>query len=547
MAEEKKITTGYIGNALRSAANDHTTTFADEVFDTEKQKYQSDINEDLEQAIEAETARATAAEEAIIYNVSALNGESVFESISALLRDSNLNTLIPTSVRHGGMIIKFIQGSEKSSDNKYVQYRLMSTAWSTVVTDWQGIDNEPTAGSDNLVKSGGVANKLAELEPKIIDSDKYIKIELDKENRILSCTKTDGTKYVYLATDFINGLKSKGKDVITTDDFTQEIRDRISLLPNETKAEFVKVLLDSENKLIESIDKNGNKTFYGDITIKGKPTIAGVPECITAQYLRVLIDESNKMIWSVGKEGNITIYGNVSVEGNLYNEELKNVKETADYKSNPFPSYKLHNFRNPIFCGDSVTAGYWVEGTEEHRDTSTGSDEFNRYPTIFGQFYPHMNITVKARGGISATQWLTDFYPTIDFSEYDMVVIELGYNGLLSYNDIDIEGTNTNSYKKIVQGVRTQNQTAEIILVISSHSAFVTGWKSILDKFAEDYRCKVIDLTSKKYLNLDDAKYHGWSSATFDWAHFTRKGYRAKAYVVAREIADVLTDDTYYI
>ena len=34
--EEKKIATGYIGNALRSSAADHVTTFADEIFDYEK-------------------------------------------------------------------------------------------------------------------------------------------------------------------------------------------------------------------------------------------------------------------------------------------------------------------------------------------------------------------------------------------------------------------------------------------------------------------------------------------------------------------------------
>ena len=48
MAEEKKIATGYIGNALRSAADNHTTTFADEIFDTERQKYQNEVTADLE-------------------------------------------------------------------------------------------------------------------------------------------------------------------------------------------------------------------------------------------------------------------------------------------------------------------------------------------------------------------------------------------------------------------------------------------------------------------------------------------------------------------
>lgn len=191
MAEEKKIATGYIGNALRSTAADHTTTFADEIFDTERQKHQNEVNTDLEttdneikadleaetsramaaeeantQAIENETARATAAEQAIIYDVSSHNDGAVFESLSAILSSSNLSTLIPTSVRHGGMTIRFILGSEQSSDNKYVQFRLMSDTFNTTPANWQGVDDEPIAGSDNLVKSGGVAKKISELENK---------------------------------------------------------------------------------------------------------------------------------------------------------------------------------------------------------------------------------------------------------------------------------------------------------------------------------------------------------------------------------------------
>ena len=88
----------------------------------------------------------------IIYDVSARNNGVVFESLSALLSSSDLSTLIPTSVRRGGMTIRFIQ----SSDNKYVQYRLMSNNWSTVVANWQGVDDVPTAESDNLVKSGSL-------------------------------------------------------------------------------------------------------------------------------------------------------------------------------------------------------------------------------------------------------------------------------------------------------------------------------------------------------------------------------------------------------
>lgn len=100
----------------------------------------------------------------IIYDVSARNNGVVFESLSAILSSSNLSTLIPTSVRHGGMNIRFIQGSEQSSDNKYVQYRLMANTFSTTVTDWQGVDDEPTTGSNNLVKSGGIADYINKLK-----------------------------------------------------------------------------------------------------------------------------------------------------------------------------------------------------------------------------------------------------------------------------------------------------------------------------------------------------------------------------------------------
>lgn len=71
-----------------------------------------------------------------VYDVSAHNNDAVFESLQALLSSSNLSTLIPPLVRHGGMSIKFIQGSEQSSDNKYVQYRLISASWSTNMDDW---------------------------------------------------------------------------------------------------------------------------------------------------------------------------------------------------------------------------------------------------------------------------------------------------------------------------------------------------------------------------------------------------------------------------
>ena len=122
-------------------------------------------------AIAVEETRAKGAEENLdnkltdlearmIYDVSALNDDAVFESLQFLLSSSNLGTLIPTSVRHGGMSIRFIQGSVPSSDNKYVQYRLMASSFSTDEDDWQGVDDKPTDNSKNFVTSSGIKKAL---------------------------------------------------------------------------------------------------------------------------------------------------------------------------------------------------------------------------------------------------------------------------------------------------------------------------------------------------------------------------------------------------
>lgn len=123
----------------------------------------------------------------VIYDVSANNDGTTFASLSALLSSENLSTIIPISVRNGGMSIRFIQ----SSDNKYVQYRLMATAWSTNTADWQGVDEIPTEGSDNLVTSGGVMGELIGIEKLLYgegqdyDTEKlYFIIQLDNTNSL---------------------------------------------------------------------------------------------------------------------------------------------------------------------------------------------------------------------------------------------------------------------------------------------------------------------------------------------------------------------------
>jgi len=86
------------------------------------------------------------------------NGDGKF-TLEYILNSSNVNELIPINKREPGMTIQFVS----TSDNKYVQYRLMSKTWSTNISNWQGVDAEPVAGSKNLVESSGVKQQIAKI------------------------------------------------------------------------------------------------------------------------------------------------------------------------------------------------------------------------------------------------------------------------------------------------------------------------------------------------------------------------------------------------
>jgi len=97
----------------------------------------------------------------IVWDVTARNSNATFVSLSALLSDANLATLIPTTIRRGGMQIRFVH----SNDNNYIQFRYMKSDASTNATftnvaNWQGVDEEPTMLSANLVTSGGVCSEV---------------------------------------------------------------------------------------------------------------------------------------------------------------------------------------------------------------------------------------------------------------------------------------------------------------------------------------------------------------------------------------------------
>ena len=157
----------------------------------------------------------------VIYDVSENNGGVTFASLSALLYDANLSTLIPISVRCGGMNIRFVQ----TSDNSYVQYRLMSQDFTTDISQWQmvGNDTQFSKNQDTNESSIEIEDGKGYSIVKIDENGVYVKgkdVLVDKTEKTLP----DNKKGIIIETptDTItiddDGLKVNKKRPITIDE-----------------------------------------------------------------------------------------------------------------------------------------------------------------------------------------------------------------------------------------------------------------------------------------------------------------------------------------
>ena len=153
---------GNVTNALGHSENlavsqNLVTAELDKKFDKTSVVQEPGNSEELvmSQKAVSDKLKELSTEQEIIYDVSARNNGVVFESLQSLLSSPNLGTLIPTSVRHGGMTIRFIQNSVQSSDNNYVKFFCMAQNFTTDVTQWQGVDDE-IADNNNLISNAGV-------------------------------------------------------------------------------------------------------------------------------------------------------------------------------------------------------------------------------------------------------------------------------------------------------------------------------------------------------------------------------------------------------
>lgn len=230
-----------IGVVLRSHANEGSILVA--VKDDWRDKL-AEVRSDLSETI---TALEQEQIQGGVYDVSSHNDGAVFESLSALLGSANLSTLIPTSVRYGGMSIRFIQGYAPNSDNKYVQYMFMLSAFTDA--QFANIDNWRVDVSEFI---------YGDKHPK------FIKAVVGKNRKFVSAIDESGKHY------FPAGIESP-----TTDEINSRL-DKIN--HEEDNPKYIKAVVSKDRKMVSGVEDNGTYVFPAGIK---SPTIDLINERIS--------------------------------------------------------------------------------------------------------------------------------------------------------------------------------------------------------------------------------------------------------------------------
>lgn len=153
-----------------------------------------------------------------------------------------------------------------------------------------------------------------------------------------------------------------------------------------------------------------------------------------------------------------------------------------------------------IICiGDSLTDGLYAP-------ISVGKIKEN-YPYYLGRML-NANVLNTGTAGKYPSWFWENMYSQYDFSQYDCAILWLGTNGGMDIDDINIDGTEANCYKKIIEGIKSQKNDILIIL----GRVFVTGQKGSEVSFpSAEQTNEVIDYCGN-YYNLPIIDFSDLSS-----------------------------------
>ena len=387
-----------VGGRLHSIATGNVLAGANEILDDDKNKKQNVINAEVDIAL---ADRYTKEE---TYNKNELDSLITTPDVQYVPVTATEQTTVVTDVLPATGAANTIYRVGNWDGSKYTTTVYSEYAWngSTYVllnVKEYGIDDEPTAGSDNLVKSGGIASAYG----SYIENPEFVYVKTDNKGRILWAIKIDGSIYYgtgvpqqvidYIEEKIAELSLDEYEDIVTFladlekgDKTLQDLLDKKVDGEYVENPEYIEVKTDKEDKVLEGIQKDGTKVIGGDLMVLGNMEVSGVSYKVieNPEYLAAWVDAENKVIFGFKVDGK-TYVGDAdflddieSIKAFLANFNDKNIDWDA--------LTSITAAENPEFMGveldadDKVLSGRKEDGTKfENNDV-----ELNGNATIGG-------------------------------------------------------------------------------------------------------------------------------------------------------------------
>ena len=236
----------------------------------------------------------------IVYDISKANNRATYTDLADALGTDGIN--VPLEIREGGMIIRFVS----NSDNKYVQYRLLTNEFTADTTQWAIAD-----------------------EGVYVQNPEYVYVKTDKEGKILWAIKIDSDIYYgagcpqqvidYIEEKlgdfsldeyedivvFLADLEERDKTLQTLLNEKVDKEEGKSLIEDEVKEcfgiieneEFLKAIVDSEQRVLFGIYRDSGKPYF--------PLNEMYHVEQNEEFFAVWLDATNHVLFGIRRDGQI--------------------------------------------------------------------------------------------------------------------------------------------------------------------------------------------------------------------------------------------------
>lgn len=387
--------------------------------------------------------------EAGVVNISEVNKVDTTPAVYSSLSDAI--TAVPAAYQRGGMSIKFVLRTNTGTEeepvyvDEYVQYRLMSTAWSSNEGDWAVVDASFNESSTEWIRvvtdkdgrilcgikhdgsiewSVGVPQpvkdyveeQIAAASPQDYNEVLAFLGELIHGETLQTLLTGLHNEVVVVGNSKVDKVEGKG---LSSNDYTDSEKEIANSTTLEDAGDYIQMTVDRESKILEGITSDGTKNIELPLSINsGEVDVDGYHvknDAENPEYIKVVTDDEGKLIYGVKKDGSLWC-----AKGVMADEDIKNF--IAD-KMDEFPDSKYVPLLESLNRTVVVQTGGVINPDTTYKtlnlltlaDIHNSTPELSRFVGFANKYKDYLDDSIIL-GDIAGVSWVsyTDWDETVE-------------------------------------------------------------------------------------------------------------------------------------